>query len=114
MKAEVINNEGFYMESDSHSQASRHSFFVFSIILAVMAVTLFFVTGSTCNAEDLLKSGDQTVTDTVGEDSSVIRWLLILEVLAAILSFIATKNLKVLGGIIALSIFINIAFVVIG
>ncbi|MCK8148046.1 type IV conjugative transfer system pilin TraA [Citrobacter sedlakii] len=114
MKAEVINNEGFYMESDSHSQPSRHSFFVFSIILVVLATTLFFVTGSTCNAEDLLKSGDQTVTDTVGKDSSVIRWMLILEILAAILLYVLTRNIRVLGGIIALSIFINIAYVIVG
>lgn len=83
-------------------------------MLAVLTVGLFLVMAGFCQADDLLKAGDKAVNDTVGKNSSVMKWLLMLEVLSAIFGFIATRNLKVLGGIIALSIFINICYAIIG
>lgn len=87
---------------------------VYVAVLAVLVAALFLISGGLVHAEDLLKAGDTAVTDTVGKDSSVIRWMLMLEVLAAIFAFIVTRNLKVMGGIVGLSIFINICYAIIG
>lgn len=87
---------------------------VYFAVLAVLVTALFLITGGLVHAEDLLKAGDTAVTDTVGKDSSVIRWMMMLEVLAAIFGFIVTRNLKVMGGIVGISIFINICYAIIG
>lgn len=87
---------------------------VYSMVLALLSVALFVVMSEASFAVDLLKPGNTAVNDTVGKDSSVLRWLLMLEVLSAIFGYIVTRNLKVLGGIVGLSIFINICYAIIG
>jgi len=63
---------------------------------------------------DLLAPGDATVKATFGQDSSMMTWLLIGEVVTGILAYVISKNIKVLFGVIVLSVFINIAFAIIG
>ena len=99
-----INHYGYMNKSQTSSRG------VYYFTLAVLVVGFLLVMTGVCQAEDLLKPGDKAVQDTVGKDSSVMRWLLMLEVLSAIFGFIVTRNMKVLGGIVALSIFINICY----
>lgn len=84
------------------------------MVLFALASALFLAMMHGCWADDLLKPGDQTVKDTFGKDSSIMTWLLIGEVVTAIVAYVATKNIKVLFGVIVLSVFITIAAAVIG
>ncbi|EGI9512090.1 conjugal transfer protein TraA [Salmonella enterica] len=86
------------------------------MVLFALASALFLAMMHGCWAEgkDLLKPGDETVKATFGKDSSIMTWLLIGEVVTAIVAYVATKNIKVLFGVIVLSVFISIAAAVIG
>lgn len=84
------------------------------VLLLALTCALFLVMMHSCWADDLLKPGDQTVKDTFGKDSSIMTWLLIGEVVTAIVAYVATKNIKVLFGVIVLSVFITVAAAVIG
>lgn len=65
-------------------------------------------------ADDLLSSGDSIVRDTLGQDSSLVKWIYILEVIAGLWAFVKTKNLAVLIGFVALIVGTTVAFTVIG
>jgi len=84
------------------------------MFISALTLTLLVVFVHSCRADDLLKPGDQTVKDTFGKDSSIMTWLLIGEVVTAIVAYVATKNIKVLFGVIVLSVFITVAAAVIG
>lgn len=85
------------------------------VVMFALASALFLAMMHGCFADDdLLKVGDTTVKATFGKDSSLMTWLLIGEVVMAILAYVATKNFKILGGIIVLSVFINVTFAIIG
>ena len=84
------------------------------IVMFALTCALFLVMAHGCLADDLLKPGDTTVKDTFGQDSSLMTWLLIGEVVTGILAYVITKNIKILFGVIVLSVFINIAFAIIG
>lgn len=86
---------------------------VYYFTLAVLVMGFVLVMGGVCQAADLLSSGNAAVNDTVGQKSSVMRWLMMLEVLSAIFAFIITRNMKVLGGIVAIAIFINVCYAII-
>lgn len=103
-----VNRYGYMDKSALPSRA------VYYFTLAVLVVGLFLMMAGVCQAEDLLKAGDGAVNDTVGKKSAVLRWMMMLEVLAAIFGFILTRNLRILGGIVAIAIFINICYSIIG
>lgn len=86
------------------------------VVMSTLAFALFLsmMHGCWAEAKDLLAPGDETVKATFGQDSSLMTWLLIGEVVMAILGYVATRNFKILGGIIVLSVFINVAFAIIG
>lgn len=113
----VVNSDavslsvGHYGYMEKRNEPSRA---VYYFTLAVLVVGFFLVMSGVCQATDLLKSGNTAVNDTVGKDSSVIRWMLMLEVLAAVLGFIITRNIKILGGIVGLAIFVDICYAIIG
>lgn len=89
-----------------------HFTFMFALTCALFLVMMH---GSwAADAKDLLQPGDATVKATFGQDSSMMTWLLIGEVVTGILAYVITKNIKVLFGVIVLSVFINIAFAIIG
>jgi type IV conjugative transfer system pilin TraA len=87
------------------------------LVMTLLACALFLVLQHAAFAgatKDLLKVGDDAVKGTFGQDSSLMKWLLIGEVVVAIATYIGTRSFKVLGGIIVLSVFINVAFAIIG
>lgn len=88
-----------------NKQNFKKLLFPFSLI----TVLSIFMTSSAF-ANDLLASGNEIVDKTLGKDSSLVRWLLILEVLAGIWMYIKTKNLVLLLGFVAVIIGINVAF----
>lgn len=65
-------------------------------------------------ADDLAAGAKQNVKDTFGVGSTAWMVLLVLEVLAAVFMYIKTKNLAVFGGIIAVILFGNVAWSLIG
>lgn len=110
----VLNTETSLNKPSVWQRVMRRPAVVYFGVMALLTAALFLVMGDSSHAADLLKAGDAAVNDTVGQKSSVMKWLLMLEVLSAIFGYIATRNLKVLGGIVALSIFINICYAIIG
>jgi type IV conjugative transfer system pilin TraA len=89
-----------------------HLMVMFALTCALFLVMMH---GSwAADAKDLLQPGDETVKATFGQNSSMMTWLLIGEVVTGILAYVMTKNIKVLFGVIVLSVFINIAFAIIG
>lgn len=81
-------------------------------IFTLLALAVFFI--APAHAEDLLDSGNEVVKDTLGKDSSLVKWIYILEVLAGLWSFVKTKNLAVLIGFVALIVGTTVAFSAIG
>ncbi|WP_275556747.1 type IV conjugative transfer system pilin TraA [Mixta sp. Marseille-Q2659] len=62
------------------------------------------------HAEDLFANGKTTINDTFGSGSTVVWILYILEIIAAVFTYVKTKNLAMFGGIAAVMVFINVAF----
>lgn len=86
----------------------RKLFLPFAIILG-----LTLLSNSAFAAEDLLASGNDTVKATIGKDSSLIKWIMMFEVLAGMWLYIKTKNIPVLLGFAILVVIVNIAFTII-
>ncbi|WP_445260725.1 type IV conjugative transfer system pilin TraA [Pantoea sp. Nvir] len=55
-------------------------------------------------------NGKTTINDTFGSGSTVVWILYILEIIAAVFTYVKTKNLAMFGGIAAVMVFINVAF----
>lgn len=71
---------------------------------------MLFLSPFNAFAADLAASGKQTIKDTFGSGSTVMYALFVLEILSGAFFYIKTKNLAVLGGIVALLIFTTVAF----
>ncbi|PEH74456.1 type IV conjugative transfer system pilin TraA [Edwardsiella tarda] len=69
---------------------------------------------SSSGGKDLLASGDATVGKTFGSGSSVVKWVILAEVIVGALMYMMTKNIKFLAGFAILSVFINIGMTVAG
>lgn len=91
---------------------SKKIFHAINMLALCFLVTLAIT--QCCWADDLLKPGNAAVQDTFGKDSSIMTWLLIGEVVTGIVMYVSTKNIKVLFGVIILSVFINVAYSIIG
>lgn len=61
-------------------------------------------------ADDLLASGQQTVTDTFGADSSIAIWIVLAEVIVGVISYIRTKNIMLLFGVAVVVVFTTVGF----
>ncbi|WP_058914082.1 type IV conjugative transfer system pilin TraA [Entomohabitans teleogrylli] len=85
-------------------------------VLPVAAVGAFFpdVAMATTTATDLMKSGDTTVKGTFGKSSSVVKWVVLAEVIAGGIMYMMTKNVKFLVGFAILSVFISVGMTVAG
>lgn len=84
--------------------------------LPVAALAAFFpetVLASTAG-KDLMSSGDATVKGTFGKDSSVVKWVILAEVLVGAVMYMTTKNLKFLAGFAILSVFVTVGMSVAG
>ncbi|MBK5145553.1 conjugal transfer protein TraA [Budviciaceae bacterium BWR-B9] len=63
---------------------------------------------------DLLAPGDANVGATLGSDATIWKWVLLGEAATAAVTYIITKKFSALGGIIILSVFINVALLIAG
>lgn len=86
------------------------------VALPVAAVAAFFPDAAmaTTTATDLMKSGDATVKGTFGKQSSVVKWVVLAEVVAGGIMYMMTKNVKFLFGFAIISTFITIGMSVAG
>ncbi|WP_199635049.1 type IV conjugative transfer system pilin TraA (plasmid) [Serratia sp. PAMC26656] len=64
--------------------------------------------------KDMLKAGDADVKATAGSGSTLVKWIILGEVLVGGVMYLATKNLKYLGGFIVLSILFTVGMKVAG
>lgn len=89
---------------------------VAKVALPVAAVAAFFPDAAmaTTTATDLMKSGDATVKGTFGKQSSVVKWVVLAEVVAGGIMYMMTKNVKFLFGFAIISTFITIGMSVAG
>nr|QTX14463.1 IncF plasmid conjugative transfer pilin protein TraA [Klebsiella pneumoniae] len=67
---------------------------VAKVALPVAAVAAFFPDAAmaTTTATDLMKSGDATVKGTFGKQSSVVKWVVLAEVVAGGIMYMMTKK----------------------
>ncbi|CDL07755.1 IncF plasmid conjugative transfer pilin protein TraA [Klebsiella pneumoniae IS43] len=67
------------------------------VALPVAAVAAFFPDAAmaTTTATDLMKSGDATVKGTFGKQSSVVKWVVLAEVVAGGIMYMMTKKREV-------------------
>ncbi|MGE0968595.1 type IV conjugative transfer system pilin TraA (plasmid) [Klebsiella sp. WOUb02] len=89
---------------------------VAKVVLPVGALAAFFpdVAMATTTTTDLMKSGDTTVKGTFGKSSSVVKWVVLAEVVAGAIMYMMTKNVKFLFGFAIISTFISIGMAVAG
>jgi type IV conjugative transfer system pilin TraA len=64
--------------------------------------------------QDLMASGNTTVKATFGKDSSVVKWVVLAEVLVGAVMYMMTKNVKFLAGFAIISVFIAVGMAVVG
>nr|WP_159202772.1 type IV conjugative transfer system pilin TraA [Klebsiella pneumoniae] len=83
---------------------------VAKVALPVAAVAAFFPDAAmaTTTATDLMKPGDATVKGTFGKQSSVVKWVVLAEVVAGGIMYMMTKNVKFLVGFASIDTLINI------
>ncbi|HDS6520109.1 TPA: type IV conjugative transfer system pilin TraA [Klebsiella oxytoca] len=82
--------------------------------LPAVAVAALFPQAAMATATDLMKSGDTTVKGTFGKSSSVVKWVVLAEVIAGGIMYMMTKNVKFLVGFAILSVFISVGMTVAG
>lgn len=82
--------------------------------LPAVAVAALFPQAAMATATDLMKSGDTTVKGTFGKSSSVVKWVVLAEVIAGGIIYMMTKNVKFLFGFAIISTFITIGMSVAG
>ncbi|EFB7592848.1 type IV conjugative transfer system pilin TraA, partial [Escherichia coli] len=66
------------------------------------------------SGQDLMASGNNTVKATFGKDSSVVKWVVLAEVLVGAVMYMMTKNVKFLAGFAIISVFIAVGMAVVG
>lgn len=88
---------------------------VAKVALPLAAVAAFFPeVAMATTSTDLMKSGDTTVKGTFGKSSSVVKWVVLAEVIAGGIMYMMTKNVKFLFGFAIISTFITIGMSVAG
>ncbi|MEC6197843.1 conjugal transfer pilin subunit TraA [Klebsiella variicola] len=89
----------------SHVFNKKKALKVAKVVLPVAAVATFFPDAAmaTTTATDLMKSGDATVKGTFGKSSSVVKWVVLAEVVAGGIMYMMTKNVKFLFGFAIIS-----------
>ena len=63
---------------------------------------------------DLMAKGQETVKATFGKNSSIVKWIVLAEVLVGAVMYMMTKNIKFLVGFAILSVFIAVGMSVAG
>ena len=62
----------------------------------------------------LMAKGQETVKATFGKDSSIVKWVVLAEVLVGAVMYMMTKNVKFLVGFAIISVFIAVGMSVVG
>ncbi|ENA1860345.1 TraA fimbrial protein precursor, partial [Aeromonas salmonicida] len=62
------------------------------------------------HAVDMLAGQSGTVNDTFGANSTVAKWIILAEVIIGVASYIKTKNLLLLFGVIIVVVFTTVGF----
>lgn len=83
-------------------------------VVPVAALASFFPDLAMATTTDLMKSGDTTVKGTFGKSSSVVKWVVLAEVIVGAIMYMTTKNIKFLAGFAILSVFISVGMTVAG
>ncbi|HCM6148961.1 TPA: type IV conjugative transfer system pilin TraA [Klebsiella aerogenes] len=82
--------------------------------LAVLAAVFPEAAMATTTGTDLMKTGDGTVKATFGKGSSVVKWVILAEVIVGGIMYMMTKNVKFLAGFAILSVFVTVGMSVAG
>ncbi|EPJ6123070.1 TPA: type IV conjugative transfer system pilin TraA [Klebsiella aerogenes] len=82
--------------------------------LAVLAAVFPQAALATTTGRDLMKTGDGTVKATFGSGSSVVKWVILAEVIVGGIMYMMTKNVKFLAGFAILSVFVTVGMSVAG
>ena len=86
-------------------------------ILPVVVLAAFFpemAIAGAAGGRDLMSTGDATVGKTFGSTSSIVKWVILSEVIVGGIMYMMTKNVKFLAGFAILSVFIAIGMSVAG
>ena len=85
-------------------------------VLPVAVLAAFFpeVAMASGTGTDLMASGNESVKATFGSGSSVVKWVVLAEVLVGGIMYMTTKNIKFLAGFAILSVFIAVGMSVAG
>ncbi|MEN3262852.1 type IV conjugative transfer system pilin TraA [Sodalis endosymbiont of Spalangia cameroni] len=86
---------------------------VLKFSLPFVALSLFFPDIALAG-KDLMAGGNETVKATFGSGSSVVKWVVLAEVIVGAIMYMMTKNIKFLAGFAILSVFIAIGMGVAG
>ncbi|EIX4510734.1 type IV conjugative transfer system pilin TraA [Escherichia coli] len=81
-------------------------------VLMMLFPELAMASGS--KGTDLMAKGQETVKATFGKDSSIVKWVILAEVLVGAVMYMMTKNVKFLVGFAILSVFIAVGMSVAG
>ncbi|ELM3737409.1 type IV conjugative transfer system pilin TraA [Edwardsiella piscicida] len=82
--------------------------------VAAIATLLPDVAMAAGGGKDLMATGDANVKATFGSGSSVVKWVILAEVLVGGIMYMMTKNVKFLAGFAILSVFIAVGMGVAG
>ncbi|EFL4154612.1 type IV conjugative transfer system pilin TraA [Escherichia coli] len=84
-------------------------------VIPVAVLMMFFPQlAMAAQGQDLMQSGNSTVKATFGKDSSVVKWVVLAEVLVGAVMYMMTKNVKFLAGFAIISVFIAVGMAVVG
>ena len=85
-----------------------------AVIPAAVLMMFFPQLAMAAQGQDLMASGNTTVKATFGKDSSVVKWVVLAEVLVGAVMYMMTKNVKFLAGFAIISVFIAVGMTVVG
>ncbi|MCB4448936.1 type IV conjugative transfer system pilin TraA, partial [Escherichia coli] len=80
-------------------------------VIPAAVLMMFFpqlAMAASSSGQDLMASGNNTVKATFGKDSSVVKWVVLAEVLVGAVMYMMTKNVKFLAGFAIISVFIAV------
>lgn len=86
----------------------KHLLRVMALMAVAVLITLF--TFGQAHAVDMLAGQSGTVNDTFGANSTVAKWIILAEVIIGVASYIKTKNLLLLFGVIIVVVFTTVGF----
>ncbi|CAH4023978.1 TPA: type IV conjugative transfer system pilin TraA [Escherichia coli] len=86
-------------------------------VIPAAVLMMFFpqlAMAASSSGQDLMASGNNTVKATFGKDSSIVKWVVLAEVLVGAVMYMMTKNVKFLAGFAIISVFIAVGMTVVG